>query len=132
MGPLLLIGNFLSCCITESMAASIDGVMVCTVLATLQIRRLLGPGMWAKVLAGCSLGQGEAAVVMTSMVAMVAGWPSVCSRVSGPRLALGRCQHGPLLSPVWSLPPSALRVKGERPARLQLQITLVQTFILFI
>ena len=26
MGPLLLIGNFLSCCITESMAASIDGV----------------------------------------------------------------------------------------------------------
>ena len=26
MGPLLLIGNFLSCCITESMAASINGV----------------------------------------------------------------------------------------------------------
>ena len=123
MGPLFLIGNFLSCCITENMAASIDGVHCFGNIADLEA------GIWFKVLAGCSLGQGEAAVGMTSMVAMVAMWQ--CGQVSAGRclshsLALSWCQHGPLLSLVWSLPPSALRVKDERP---RLQITLVQTFI---
>ena len=136
MGPLLLIGNFLSCCITESMAASIDGVMVCTVLATLQIRRLLGSGK--KVLTGCSLGQGEAAVVMTSMVAVVAMmamvavvavWPSVCSPVSGPQSGLG-----PL--PTWaSLVSCLVTATLSSPAQgreARLQITLVPASILFI
>ena len=90
MGPLFLIGNFLSCCITENMEASIGGVHSFGNIADLEA------GIWAKVLAGCSLGQGEAAVGMTSMVAMVAVWPSVCSPVSGP-------QSGLELVPTWGL-----------------------------
>ena len=90
MGPLFFIGNFLSCCITENMEASIDGVHSFGNIADLEA------GIWFKVLAGCSLGQGEAAVGMTSMVAMVAVWPSVCSPVSGPRSGLE-------LLPTWGL-----------------------------
>ena len=134
MGPLILIGNFLYCrycCITENMVASIGGVH-CTIsfgnIAELEA------GIWAKVLAGCSLGQGEAAVGMTSMVAMVAVWPSVCSPVSGPGSGLELVPTwglSCLLSLVWSLPPSALSSPCQgREARLQ--ITLVQTSIPFI
>ena len=66
----------------------------------------LEAGIWAKVLAGCSLGQGEAAVGMTSMVAV---WQ--CGQVSaawclGHSLALSWCQHG--ASPVSGLVTATL------------------------